>query len=714
MNLNKDKFPMAFRTSLLLALSIFSIASAATDSSVVVRQRSLLDKLDSINAAVLGFRIGGTAKAGVLVSTLSSDQLADQSPSRETQAYTDANLVLTARPSSETEARVEVRLHKDWQSGYEESVNPVIGHWFSYDGLILDKHLLFNLGYMRVGYTPLTLYVPEDVVLQEPDIFASRRKDALAMRNLDTSTNRLLQGLNVEYHSGKIGLLSDIYAQGTAARIRNIAKKPDQVFFDFDWSDRYMLAANAGVSAYGVTLGGNFVSTFDRELSTRARSPGTNYYYEDNYVSSGILGFDSKELLSDLPVQFGANGEVAYSRWNYTLDSVQVVDTTYSYTLTQQNTFTTTDGLNVDTISEYYATKKAQIIRDWYDTVLDRESGIAFNIQPYVKGSFGKFGMNVSGLYMNNGKNFWSEQASSRTYWGNTSVLNAASLFEGQDSSLLSHFRSGSLENMYFAVYNTNVLQQQNLMSKNEVSDILSVGSESDYTYSRLYNNYKLAHFYRNAYSASAYKLTEFAAVSEFIDPSVNMPLPMGLATPDRQGFSFKGDFTFDDVVELNVRFGHYKWSEIDDQFTQYGVGFGFDIAQLISFDKPLKIQGSYEAASENNYLKRNTSRIVAGLNAGIWGPFAAQAGIQILTKKYDNGLDLYDDTSLLVNKVSEMLVLAGPQVKLAPGAYLNVEGGYMTNKVTYSTTATETGVRASQELSIDKILIMADVSVSF
>jgi hypothetical protein len=292
--------------------------------------------------------------------------------------------------------------------------------------------------------------------------------------------------------------------------------------------------------------------------------------------------------------------------------------------------------------------------------------------------------------------------------------LNAASLFEGQDSSLLSHFRSGSLENMYFAVYNTNVLQQQNLMSKNEISDVLSVGSESNYTYSRLYNNYKLAHFYRNAYSAAAYKLTEFAAVSEFIDPSVNMPLPMGLATPDRQGFSFKGNFTWDDIVELNVRFGHYEWSEIDDQFTQYGAGFGVDLGKLIAFGRPFMIQASYETASEDNYLKRKTSRIVAGANVGIWGPFAVQAGVQILTKKYDNGLDLYDDASLLIDKVDEMLLLAGPQVKLAPGAYLNVEGGYMTNKVTYSTTATETGLSASQELSIDKILIMADVSVSF
>ena len=311
---------------------------------------------------------------------------------------------------------------------------------------------------------------------------------------------------------------------------------------------------------------------------------------------------------------------------------------------------------------------------------------------------------------MQNDKKFWSEQASSRTYWGNTSILNSNALYAGQDSTLLSHFRSGSLENMYFAVYNTDVLQQQNLMSKNEDGDILSVGNESRYTYARLYNNYRLAHFYRNGYSATAYKLQEYAAVSDFIDPSVNMPLPMGLATPDRKGFALSGDASWNDAVDFNLRLGSYTWDAIDDRFTQLGMGLGVDIAQLINYDMPLKLQGSFESASENKYLKRKTTRIVGGATIGIWGPISALAGVQMLNKTYDGGLDLYGDASVTVKKVEEMLILAGPQVKLGPGAYLNVEGGYMTNDVSYASAA----VAGTQKLSIDKTLIMANVSVLF
>lgn len=708
MNSSKDKFSMTFKTAFLIGLA--AISAFAESDSLVQRQASLLEKLDSLNASVLGFRIGGTVKAGALTSKATSDQMDANSPSRENEAYTEANLVLTARPSSETEARVEIRLHKDWQDGYEEGVNPVIGHWFSYDGLIFNRHLAFNLGYMRVGYTPLTVFVPQDEVLQEPEIFYSRRAEALAQRNLDTSSNRLLQGLNVEYHSGQVGVLSDIYAHATGARMRNITKKIDQVFFDFDWSDRYMFAAAAGVSAYGFTVGGNYVTTFDRRLSSHSRKAVRDgvYYYEDNYVGSGVLGFDSKGVV-DSPVHFGFDGEFAASKWRYSRDSSVVTDSTITYSLVKGSYVTVSDGLNADTLSTYYVNRKATANHDWEETLMDRLSGTAFHVQPYAETRVGDFDLHLDALYMQNSDKFWSEQASSRNYSGNTSILNSASLFSGQDSTLLSYFRSGSLENMYFSVYNTNVLQQQNLMSKNESGDILVKGSESNYTYARLYNNYRLAHFYRNGYTATTYKLTEIAAASEFMDAASDIALPYGLATPGAKGFAANGNFSWNAAVDLNLRVGSFSWEGTDNKFLKLGGGIGVDVSRIFGWDRVLKLQGSYMSIKEDKELERETSRIIAGLSATIWGPFSLLGGVQVLTKDYGNGLDLYGDASITVDKIEESLVLAGPQVKLAPGAYLDVECGYLTNKVSYTSSTV-----GSQELSIDKMIVMANVSVLF
>ena len=262
-------FNMNMRKILLTSAIAFSAASAfAADNQaeVVTQQKSLLEKLDSLSAAVLGLKINGTAKAGALASFSSSDQYTAESPTQENQAFTDVNLRLTARPSSETMIDVQLRLHKDWQSAYDENNNPVIGHWFSYDGTILNKHVDFNLGYMRVGYTPFTIYTPQTEILQEPEIFVEKRREALEKRNLDTTSRRLLQGLNVAYQSGSVGPVDNITAQLTGARLRNTAKKQDQVFFDFDFSDRYLLGGRVGADAYGAHLGVNYVNLMGRTL----------------------------------------------------------------------------------------------------------------------------------------------------------------------------------------------------------------------------------------------------------------------------------------------------------------------------------------------------------------------------------------------------------------------------------------------------------------
>ena len=193
-------FNMNMRKILLTSAIAFSAASAfAADNQaeVVTQQKSLLEKLDSLSAAVLGLKINGTAKAGALASFSSSDQYTAESPTQENQAFTDVNLRLTARPSSETMIDVQLRLHKDWQSAYDENNNPVIGHWFSYDGTILNKHVDFNLGYMRVGYTPFTIYTPQTEILQEPEIFVEKRlksetsiRPAVAFCRVSTSLTR--------------------------------------------------------------------------------------------------------------------------------------------------------------------------------------------------------------------------------------------------------------------------------------------------------------------------------------------------------------------------------------------------------------------------------------------------------------------------------------------------------------------------------------------
>lgn len=705
----------------LTSAILFSAATAfAEGESVEAQQTSLLQKLDSLNAAVLGLKLNGNIKAGGLTSMAKSDQFSDDSPTQENQAYTDANLVLTARPSSETQIHLELRLHKDWQNAFDENNNPVIGHWFSYDGSILNKHLDFNLGYMRVGFTPYTLYTPPQKLLQEPEIFAQKRVEALAMRNLDTTSNRLMQGLNADFHSGNIGPFSDIHAQATGARMRNTAKKYDQVFFDFDFSDRYFYGLRLGADAFGAHLGVNYTDVFDREKSRRSRAiaKSDTVYYEDNAVVSAEIGFDSKELLSNLPVSFGLNGELAKSWWSVDRDYVRDYKK-QEYALTEFTSKMDPAITNpMDTSFIYIKVSESTKQEEVHEEEIFKDDGMAFYVEPFVNLDIAGIEGSIKVMYLQNDEKFWSEMASSPVYRGGTSVLNANALFKDANyTSLVDEFGMASLENMYLAVYNSNPLNATNLMtsySKNALTD----DAESNNMYSRLFNNYKSAHFYRNGYNADVLKRLELADQNKalfLMDPANDMSLPMGVATPDRKGLNVNVDLNWNSAVELNAIFGMISTvsSDVEEiKYTRYGAGLGVDVGRIAGLDRKIKVQGSYDHSEEDKGFQRKNDRIMAGLNVDVVGPLALLAGYQMSTREF--GIAYPVSGSALINKAEESLLLAGPRVKIAPNSYLSVQYGLLTDKVTFLTIDLATGAPANQELSIDKNVIIADVTVNF
>ena len=256
------------------------------------------------------------------------------------------------------------------------------------------------------------------------------------------------------------------------------------------------------------------------------------------------------------------------------------------------------------------------------------------------------------------------------------------------------------------------------MMTKNETGLIMNEnGKDSYFTFGRLYNNYKLGHFYKNGYKAVAYKYQEYMAAASFIDPSVNMALPMGLATPDRKGFDLKADIAWNSAVTLNLRFAKFSMDAVSDEFTTLGGGLGVDVAPLLGFDKRMILQGSYEMGEESDLLKRKTSRIVGGLTVDVWGPFALLGGMQMLKKEFGNGLSLTEDASVIVNDMDEMLALGGVQIKLGPGATFDFQAGTMNNAVNYTVTgADEAGnaVKNKAKLEMDKLLLMGSVTVLF
>lgn len=693
------------------AILFSATAAMAEGESVETQQKTLLQKLDSLNAAVLGLRVNGSAKAGVLASMASSDQFSDDSPTQENQAFTDMNLVFSARPSSETEVHLEMRLHKDWQSGFDENNNPMIGHWFSYDGKILNKHVDFNLGYMKVGFTPYTLYTPQQQLLQEPEIFAQKRVEALAQRNLDTTTARLMQGLNVDYHSGQVGPLSDIHAQATGARMRNTAKKYDQVFFDFDYADRYFYGARVGAEIFGANLGVNYTDVFDRRKGARARIGASDViHYEDNSVFSAELGFNSKTMLPQLPVEFGLNGEFAMSWWSADKD-YQIRAAHNTYNLEYANVY----GDSVIIVVPF--------VDSVYKTVNEKEgeaNGSSFYVEPYASLDMAGFQVDLKAMYLKNDENFWSEMASSPVYEGNNVVLNANAMYNSDATTdLVNNFGMSSLENMYFAIYNSNPLGLSNLMtSETSKNALTNTKEDGKYFHTRIYNNYKNAHFYRNGYNAEVKKRREISEALVNMDPSVSMELPYGVATPDRQGLKASLNFHWNDALDVNVVFAkldetaatkHDADGKIVDgeteanSYIRYGVGLGLDIGRFIpQLGLGAKLQLSYDHAEEDAYLERSSNRLMGGLSVDLFGYVDLLAGYQTSTKNFGKPLTV---GSSAITKTEESLLLAGLRVPVAPNSFVSVQYGILSDEIV---------LKDNSEFAIDKNVIIADVTVNF
>ena len=704
--MNKDLEKMSFRTALLFSLVLVVSAFAQQDSSSVEqRQLSLLDKLTNAEANALGLAINGYIKTGYLRSSLSSDALKPETGTAESQAYSQMGLVFSARPSSETVASVDLRLHKDWQNAHREGNNSPIINWWSYDGKILDQHLNFNLGHMRVGYTPFTVYQPMADFIFEPEIFVEHRKDVMAYKNMDGSENRLMQGLNAIYTSGQVGVFDDVVFHGTMARMRNVAKKNDQVFFDFDRSDRYMFAGHAGAEISGLTFGVNDVYSFDRIRSTRSR-PVSRYdtlYYEDNNVLSFELGFDSEKMMQK-NWHVGANVEYALSNWTLENDRVDSVHTR-TLAIIKDTTIAPDGTPDYDQGYLTYVDSYSEEPKITELASLENKSAVRLNL--FGEGTWNDLELKFSGNVLYVDKNFQAELAMTPATLSNIPVLNSDAAFTSSSlDTLLSSLRSGSLENLYFTLYQSVPLMSSNMLLKDPTQ------TESEYY--RLYNNYKYAHYYRNGYNNVTLKRSELLEESMALDPTADIALPFGFATPNRKGGDIDFIAKWNDAISARFVFGLYSAENLaltdtsvfisGTDYIRFGGGINVDIGRLMHNSVlGLEVGGSYELTTETGYLERDASRAMFGFKASALDRYALLGGFQMFTRTFGNPY------LGILNEVSEMLILVGPQIKIASGAYFSFQYGYLTNSIDYVDLLGQ-----SATLDIDKNIIMADVTVRF
>jgi len=705
-------FPFA---KIALTLGLFLSFSFAQETEE--REKAIVSALDSIEENVAGFALNGWAKGGVVASTLSSKALPNEESVSDYLAFSDLLLSISVRPSNETKATFDLRFHKDWQSAYREGHNVPIVRWWSYDGNILNKKLKFNLGTMRIAYTPLTIYLPEPSLIMEPEIFASLKKEAMEERYLDGTNRRLLQGINAEYKISA-GIFDNILLQGTLARLRKVADEADRIFFDFDPNkDRFAAAARVSAEAFGFTLGVNDVYAFNRFSSSLISTYDNIVDYEKNNVLSFELSYNSKKLLSG-PVKFGIGAEYAISNWLH-----------YQHEKIPSAPETIIDFIRRDSIPNIFGTDYYPYYKTVSNSTVNELSKIeeqankgAFLGNAFVQYDENSIEAKLSGHFLNTDKNFEAELAASPAYLPNLPILNSDAALENH----LQQFRSGSLENMYYSLYYTLPLNAITIVSGQQGGTSTGTGvatkgfaicnsrtaNSSMYQSACLGNNYRLAHYYRNAYTQRTYTLLERG--EHPLDPSVNLALPYGYATPNRKGGDADLSFAWNKAVNVRGVFGKYS-SEDDGDYTRFGGGLEVDVARLVGFSRALVVSGSYEQnKEENGAYNPQTDRIMAGIKVGIWRGISLIGGIQNLTKEFKNAYEIHfdpdadEDYYFAIDKTSEILAIGGPQIKISEKANFALQGGLLSNSINF------TRDDAKEKIDLDKIIVSGTVTVGF
>jgi len=684
------KFP---HITLLLSMFLSAAFAAGADSL-----RAQLDSLNALDHSTPGVLLTGEFRSGVLSSAL----IKGDTTHTGIDAATEADIEIQARPTKDTRVTAFFRIHQDWQKSHEEGVSPVLLDWLSYDGKAWDGRIDFNLGDMRIAYTPLTIYAPLLALPNEAEIFAARRRDAMAYRHLQNDGGRLLQGLNFEMHSGNTWFFDDLYLQGTLSRLRTQARKVDVNFFDYDDTDRILFAGRGGLALYGVSLGANYVYTFTREEplknlnnpvnvdpqlipSTDANdwSQSSPFLIEDISVFSATLGVDVAKIAGLEGWKINLGGEYAKSKYK----------TEHFYSKSEYVTVNAWDGAYIEIDGKRQYIRFSRInpeITDDYIFSFKKEPGdeldgtaMLASLDVYTPSTLANAGLNLN--FIKNDKNFVNELAQNPVYYTPSNVLNAGAV---------DIIRASTLENLYFASYTNAPLTQYNLSGNSP---------QTPNTREQL-NNGKKAHFLRSGFNNSLMTPAELRSISAILDPGVNMSLPFGLATPNRQGILLKLEGSLlGDKLGLNVFANKINQEQTETElaasYLDAGGGGVVEIGKFFGLSQTIRLNGGCGITRETDGYERSVNRASAGLRAGIWRGLSVLGGMELINKDYGSALGLGVPVT-----GNELLWLAGPEYELSRGSYLNLQFGMLKYEFKEGDVVN----------NLDRTLITADVRVKF
>jgi hypothetical protein len=568
---------------ILTIISVGLIAGVNADQDKLDQVQKSLDKI----MAKAGISISGEFRSQYLSSEVSGGKVDSISTAKklrntESNEYTSVDFDIKARPNEYVSARAMFRMHQNWQNFFSDISNPIFSRWISIDGNPMDM-FRFSVGDFKERYSPLTLWSPDIDILYEPYIFAKQRQ--MAMDELFLGDNyRILQGVNLGFDAEVAPIFNEFHFSLIGSRLRS-----EETNIQNGSMVATLLENTDVMSKYFV--GGNLDVTFMKALSV-----GATYLYLFDHKGS----YKGSDTIADTLAQ-----HTSVMSFRPSVDVGKFIGNT--------DVFQFNVGGEVAFSFDNKTTFTSAIFEDSTTMGTALDAGAKLGITPN-----NNFGIKLNGSFISNDKDFRNElaqtpsfiSASTNRAYKYSRIMNT----ESDPDTLVSHYST------FDALYN----------------------SVFKFVPSAETNRWAKAPFMKNAYYRGIMTQGEFANL-EF-DPSVQLVMPFGPATPNRSGI--------DADLKLSVLEGGLEASGLisilkdktpdsiagvalpKTSYSQMGVGGKVDIGKLVKIENVLAISGSIVGSSASNgegaNIKKITSEFINfGVHCQVWKRLWANLGIQ-------------------------------------------------------------------------------------
>jgi len=615
-------------------------------------------------------------------------------PNHEISEFVQLDLYFKFRPWDVVTANLDLRLGAGAQEYFAAASTTVSSPWMNIEGN-LGESFYWVVGDFRQSYSPLTLYMPGIDIMYEPTNFARKRemaqKEALLKDN-----QRNLQGFNLQFRPQLGETLGELRIEALGARLRRAGYLdasgamgnilPNEGIAGATQAgrfDKFLLGGNLELLPINKNLliGGTYLAIVDAKSSSKYYSypdctPGATddkncrlQDFDRDYLLNTLDSLPQKTYIyagragADIAGVLGIGSLVANLTGEFAMSNDKVYDSTSASRQQDGKALLVQVDLGYKGIADIVLS--SSVIRNdsgWFNNVAQSPSFFARRVLNTDK----DVGCSVAGTCKNDDFNLSKY---------------------GVYSPLYSTFDA-----LYFFTPKYSPMHPS-----------LTPGEPGNFDQTRSYNASPYA---KTSWNPSVLTRAELALLEELSDLNLQMALPSGFATSNRQGYQEVLTANWKGLAEIKGLFANYTQLNAyaktkSAQYKEFGGGAKVDILGILGFEKnPLELSGSYKhSAKEQEWQDFGTAEFSSDfINAGLYYRFFKRFGLTFGYQKINSDLNLVGAEVQRKVQTANLRVpivpvinsaqnqwMAGIDYTVAPHAWLSVNYGIMSAENTYS-----------------------------